>query len=275
MSIPALTTTTLTSAIDAFQRRFAIGSTTGINGVGSLTSPQSMIVIGGEPMLVQNVPVSGTVEVMRGQGGQARPHVAGSRVYAGAASRFSTTAAGRVGLHGRVGLAGESSYLPPYRLPLGVRVTDDDGAEFVLCDFTATVHAGVTVGISNDGNFTAAPLTTAHQGAVGVVGEPTSSSDTWGWVQIYGYCSAQEAGGTSAATSAYIPIVASSVSSPDAGMAALIGTTSTPQRLIYGMFIVGAATTNVTSASSHTGVAVPVFLSYPYVMLAVTDVGLS
>lgn len=273
MSIAALSNTTNTNALDGSARRFAVGSTTGINGVGSLTAPQSVIVVDDEAMLVQNIPVSGTVEVMRGAlGTKARPHAAAALVYFGAASRFAFGEDGSVGLTGDAG--NPAGILPNYRLPLGARKVYA-GKEYILCDFTETVHSGVVVGISNDGLFTAGVLTSSNQGAVGVVAEQTSSSDMWGWVQIYGTASAQEAGGTSAAASNYIPIVAGSVSTPAAGMAALINTTSTPQRVIYNMFITGAATTNVTSAASHTGVAVPVFLNYPYVFAAATDPGLS
>jgi hypothetical protein len=273
MSINALTTTTLTPTIDGRQTRFIVGSTTGINGQGSLTSPQSMIVIDHEAMLVNSIPLSGTVEVMRGANGTtAVPHIAGSIVYVAA-----KTAVGSVMNTGHVSLlgdAGPSGTLPAYALPLGYRQRYG-GKEYILCDFTATVHSGVTVSISNDGNFTAAPLTTSHQGAVGVVAEQTSTSDVWGWVQIYGTASAQDAAGTSGITSAYFPIVAASVSSPNAGMTAIIATTSSPQRVIYNMFITGDATTAVTSAASHTGVALPVFLNYPYVMQAATDPGFS
>jgi hypothetical protein len=273
MAIAALTTTTLTNAIDRSQTRFAIGSTTGTNGLGSLTAPQSVITIDSEAMLVLNVPVAGLVEVTRGANGtKAVAHVAGSNVYSGAKTQFGfADVDGSIGL---IGAAGPSDTLPAYALPLGFRKRYG-GKEYILCDFQETVHSGVTVSISNDGLFTASVLASSFQGSVGVVAEQTTSSDTWGWVQIYGSTSAQEAGGTSAATSAYMPIVAASVSSPAAGMAALVATTSTPQRLIYNMFITGAATTAVTSAASHTGVAVPVFLNYPYVLQAVSDVGFS
>lgn len=272
MSIAALSSTALSAGIDAKQTRFAVTSTTGINGLGSLTSPQSVLVVDGEAMAVLNVPVSGVVEVARGFESRAKAHASGAAVFFAARARFSFQADGFIGLAGTGGTPDGS--LPDYRLPLGSRRVEF-GKEYILCDFQEAVHSGVTVSISNDGLFTASVLATTHQGAVGVVAEQTTASDTWGWVQIYGSTSAQEAGGTSAATSAYMPIMAGSVSSPAAGMAALIATTSTPQRLIYGMFITGAATTGVTSAASHTGVAVPVFLNYPYVLQAVSDVGFS
>lgn len=272
MAIAALSSTTLSAAIDAKQTRFAVSSTTGINGLGSLTSPQSVLVIEGEAMLVLNVPVSGVVEVQRGFESKARPHATSTQVFFGARTRFGFNTDGAIGLVGTGG--NPDGCLPDYRMPLGTHKVEN-GKEYVLVDFQETVHSGVTVAISNDGLFTASVLTTSFQGAVGVVAETTTASDTWGWVQIYGTCSAQEAGGTSAATSAYQAIIAGSVSSPAAGMAAITNQTSTPQRYIYNMFITGAATTAVTSAASHTGVAVPVFLNYPYVMATNTDLGFS
>lgn len=269
MSITALTTTTLTNAIDARQSRFVIGSTTGVNGTGSLSSPQSVIVIDGEKMLVQSIPVSGTVEVMRGHDSKAMAHAAGAPVFVGAKTAF-----GFVDQDGAVGLlgdAGPGGVLPSYALPLGYR-RRYGGKEYILVDFQEAVHSGVVVTISNDGLFTSSVLTTTHQGAVGVVAEQTTASDTWGWVQIYGTTSAQDASGTSAATSAYQPIVASSVSSPATGLSVVANTAaSTAARFIYNMFITGIATTAVTSAASHTGVAVPVFLNYPYVMSVTND----
>lgn len=269
MSIAALSSTALSAGIDAKQTRFAVTSTSGINGLGSLTSPQSIIVVDGEAMAVLNVPVSGVVEVARGYESRAKAHASGASVFFAARSRFSFQTDGFVGLVGTGGTPDGS--LPDYRLPLGSRRVEN-GKEYILVDFTETVHTGVVVNISNDGLFTAAVLTTAHQGAVGVVAEQTCSSDSWGWVQIYGTASAQDASVTSAATSAYMPIPASSVSSPAAGLSVVaMSAASTAAKFIYNMFITGAATTAVTSAASHTGVAVPVFLNYPYVMAVTND----
>ena len=108
-----------------------------------------------------------------------------------------------------------------------------------------------------------------------MVAEQTSTSDQWGWVQVYGYATAQDSAGTSGITSAYVPIAAASVASPDAGMTALVNTTSTKQAYIYNMFITADAVTTVTSAASSTGVGLPVFLNYPYVFAVSTDPGLS
>ena len=152
------------------------------------------------------------------------------------------------------------------------------GKEYIFCDFLNTVHSGVVVAISGDGLFTATTSITGQNGAVGVVAEQTTSSDTWGWVQIYGYCLAQEASNTSGITSAYIPIVASSVSTPATLLSALVNTTSTPQKTIYGMTITADASTATTggvAGGSHTGSALPVFLNYPYTYAVATDIGFS
>jgi len=163
-----------------------------------------------------------------------------------------------------------ASTVPTYPTP-GNKVTDGFGNEFILTDFTGPVHSGTVVCISNDGAWTSDAVAIGNRN-LGVCAEQTSTSDQMGLVQIYGTCSGQEAGGTSAATSAYLPILAGSVSSPATAMAALVNTTSGANLWIYGMFITGIATTNVTSAASHTGVAVPLFLNYPYSFSVATDI---
>lgn len=275
MSITALSSTTLntTGGIDARQTRFTLTSTSGISGAGSVTTPQSVLVIDGEKMLVQSVPLSTVVEVIRGVDSKAKPHNNAATVWYGAKTQFSAaTEDGFVGLAGSGGTP--DGALPSYGMPLGLRRVEN-GKEYILCDFTGTVHTGVVVGISGDGLFTADAAAASFNGSVGVVAEQTSTSDQWGWVQIYGSCNGQEAGGTSAITSAYVPIVCGSVSSPATGMTALVNTTSTPQKYIYNMYITAIATTNVTSAASHTGVGVPLFLAYPYTFAVVTDPGFS
>jgi hypothetical protein len=267
MSLTYLNTTTLSAAITASQRTISVAST------ANWTAGQ-FVAIGTELVLVQTVVNSTTAVVERGQGGNAgSAHASGMRCYGSSATAFTFPAPSTPGV-GLVGTPPPS--LPAYRLPLGYRAADENGNLFVLCDFTEPVHSGVTVAISNDGLFTAAVLTTTVQGAVGVVAEiDDPTSDQWGWVQVYGYTSAQLASDDSAVTSAYIAIAASSVTTPASGLSAIANTTSTAQPQIFGMFIVGAATTAVTSASSHVGVAVPVFLDFPYVRGFNTDTGTS
>src|SRR5690349_7907766 len=110
MSVAALSTTTTSAAITKTQVRFQVASTTGINGAGSLTSPQSLLVIGNEAMLVRNVPVSGVVEVVRGfDGTEPKAHVSGATVYFGARERFTFNIGPWKGT--RVGLIGDAADL--------------------------------------------------------------------------------------------------------------------------------------------------------------------
>jgi hypothetical protein len=149
----------------------------------------------------------------------------------------------------------------PYPHVLGDTMKSN-GKEFIYLKFTTTVYNGVTVSISIDGNFTAAPLAEQHQGPVGVTVTPASANEA-GWVQIWGYHSgAQLASGSSDVTSAMVAIVASSVSSPNVGFNAVARTTI-DYYVIKGMWVQAAASTATTSGTSHTGAEVPVFMTYP------------
>lgn len=283
MSVAALSSTTLSAALDASARRFAVASTTGINGLGSLTSPQSVIVIEGEAMLVQNVPVSGTLEVMRGAlGTKARHHRALSTVYFGAATRFGFSEDGSVGL---VGDAGNTpGQLPEYRLPLGSMKRDYAGNEYILCDFTGSVYGGTPVQIASD--YTAAKIGTTGRGAFGVAAEQ-GTSDQWGWVQVYGRCNVQLLGdtagvspsddangptslSTTAQTKFWLPTTATSTG-PE-GLRWTSGTVSTTSGFyIEGVTVATDASVSnsvslVSTATSHTGSQVAVFLNYPRIV---------
>lgn len=189
--IAALSSTTITNAIDEKQTRFLVGSTTGINGLGSLTSPQSLIVVGGEAMLVLNVPVSGMVEVTRGANGtRARKHAAATTLYSGAKTAFSFSQFGEDGLVGLTGDPGAAG-LPFYRLPLGVKVMDPNtGYEYRLCDYQAVFAVGDWVSIDAAGLASAVGANT--KGRVGIITEVTSS-DNWGWVGVAGSFTATRA----------------------------------------------------------------------------------
>lgn len=150
----------------------------------------------------------------------------------------------------------------PFPIGLGTRLRDSSGNEYVYCDFTGSVYGGVTVSISNDGNFQSAALTESHRGSVGIA-MTTATSDNSGWVQIYGrHANAQLASGSSDVTSAMVAVVASSVSTPAAGMDCLAGTTVDVHR-IFDMWPTAVASTATTSATSHTGADVAVWLNYP------------
>jgi len=267
MAVAQLNTSTLSEALTAETNDFTVGSTANIT-VGQL------LVIAGtggqEAVKVQEIPVSGRVKVMRGVNeSKARKHASGARFFIGDHDDFQRIK------DSAFALVGDSGDFPEYLLP-GQRAKDGAGNEYVLLNLTATVYGGSTVLISNDGLFTAAPLVGGNQGAVALLVEP-GTSDQLAWGQIYGYNAyAQDSTVTSAATSAYHPLAATSVSTPDVGLAVTaFSSTALQAYLIEGMFIVGAATTATTSATSATGVAVPVFLNYPFVRGIRTDIGVT
>lgn len=268
------TTTTLSAAITATQRQITVGS-------NSTHTVGQYIVVGAEAMLVQSIPTGSTtlVNVERGQlGTRAVAHASSTVVYGSTTSLGPTAYYPRTNEY-RVTLPDTPpAGLPNYMLPLGSQRFDESGNEYIFCHFADAVHSGITVLISNDGLYNATVVTTSSKGNVGVVAEtddPTSTSAFGGWVQVFGSCSAQIANNDSAVTSATVAVAASSVTTPATGMATISNGTSTQQSNIYGMFIVNAATTTVTSAASHAGVAVPVWLDYPYVLGIVTDLGTS
>lgn len=253
MPVAQLNTTTLSEALAVDTFDFTVGSTANI-AVGNL------IVVRGEAMKVQAIPVSGRVQVMRGVSGTyARPQPNGQTVYIGAPDAFKAIK------DSALAIVGSSGNLPDYMLP-GQKAKDDAGNEYVLVDLTAQVYTGVTVLISNDGLFNARVLVGGDQGSVGVMAEEGTSAQ-YAWAQIYGYAAnVQDSTATSAASSTYAPTAATSVSTPAAGMAAIAITSAAANSfLINGMFIVGAATSATTGATSHTGIGVPCWLNYPWV----------
>jgi hypothetical protein len=257
MAVDIFSTTTLSEALDSNKSEFTVASSS------SMTVGQ-MLVVRGEAMKLVEIPVSGRIKVTRGTNGtEARAHASGQRVFIADHDDFKAVKSNAQNL----GLVGSSGILPDYLLP-GQRATDDAGNEYVLVELTQPVYTGVTVVISRDGLYTAGVLASGTHGSVGVMAEP-ATSDQYAWAQIYGYhATAQEAGGTSAATSAYFPVAATSVSTPAAGMAVLDTSSAVNGFTIHGMFIVGAAVSTTTSATSVTGVTVPVWLNYPFVEAA-------
>ena len=258
MAATAFNTTTLSEALVAETAEFAVGSTANIVA-------KDLLVIRGEVVKVQAVPVSGRVQVMRGvQGTAARAHASGQRVFIIANPEDTKT-----NTAGQLAVVGASGVYPDYLFP-GQRARDGAGNEYILCEFSAVAYSGTTVLISQDGLYTAAVLSSGEQGSVGVLVEGVTS-DQYAWVQVYGYNSyAQESQGDSAVSSQSLACAASSNSTPDVGLAVLAASTFTSatlqhQFIIEGMFVVGSATTATTSAASATGVAVPVFLNYPFV----------
>jgi len=257
MAVNVLNSTTLSAALDNEAVGFAVASTTNIS---ASFDGDNILVVRGEAMKVVAVddPASGYEKVIRGWNGtKASAHASGTRVWIGTSNDFKAIKDHATALVGNAGT------FPDYLLP-GQRATDANGNEYVMVELTATCYSGTTVVISVDGNFTAAQAAGGTQGPIGLTVEQ-GSSDQFVWAQIYGYNSyAQETIGASAASSAYIAAPATTASTPSVGLAVISTTTSVPAYIIHGMFVVGAATSTVTSATSATGLAVPVFLNYPY-----------
>lgn len=259
MALAIFNTSTLSEAVSKDANEFTVGSTTNI-AVGQVLAIQGT---GGlEIVRVQAIPVSGRVKVARGvMSTKAIAHKSGARFFIGDHDDFVTVSGSSPNEFIR--LTGDSGDYPSYALP-GTSAKDGAGNEYILLELTATAYGGATVLISGDGNFTARPLVGGDQGCVALLVEP-GTSDQYVWGQVFGYNSyAQDSAATSAASSTYVPCAATSVSTPDVGLTAISPTTD-EQYLINGMWITAAATTATTAATSATGVAVPVFLNYPYV----------
>ena len=262
MSVPYLNTSTLSEAVSDDINEFTVASTSNIT-VGDL------IVLRGEAMHVRAIPVSGRVVVRRGyQGTRAISHKSGARFFIGSPDKFKA-----IKDHA-MATVGASGTFPDFLLP-GQRATDSDGNEYIMVDLTATCYSGTTVSISLDGLYTATQAAGGAQGPVGLTVEE-GTSNTYVWAQIYGYNSyAQETINASAGTSAYIACAVTTASTPSVGLAALDAATTTGVYLIHGMWIVGVATSTVTSATSSTGLAYPVFLNYPYLQPRLETLGSS
>lgn len=264
MAVDILNETTLSEALTTETNEFTVASTANITGGTSQLAV--MGTAGLEMIKVNAVPIAGRVDVVRGiEGTRSLNHPSGARVFIGNPDAFKTVAG--TSPTNYIRLVGASGDFPDYALP-GAKAVDGIGNEYVLCELTQTVFSGATVVISVDGNFTASVLASGTHGPCGIVVEP-STSDQYAWVQRRGFWSrAMEAGGTSAATSAYFPVAATSVSTPAAGMAAVVTSGAVAGFTIMGMFITGAAVSTTTSQTSSTGVNVPVYLNYPWVEAA-------
>lgn len=184
---------------------------------------------------------------------------------------------------GPIAAAGATSvvHTTPFPHQPGSRMRDASGNEYVFVDFTGSVYSGVPVAISAD--YTAAQLGTTGRGPIGVACA-AATSDQAGWVQIYGRALVQLGmsgvspsdaanGPTTLSTSlATVFVLGSSATSPNgigyvSGAAA--AATSSLQYVIDGMTVASDVTLGdvsaVTSATSHVGNQVAVFLNYPVI----------
>lgn len=217
-----------------------------------------LLVIRSEAMKVVDIRSSTQVRVVRGvEGTQVKAYPNGERFYVGLPEKFKAIK------ESLTAVVGDSGTFPDFMLP-GQRATDDKGNEYVLVNMTSAASAGSSI-VFNAWSFLGSIPTPGRNGSVGILTEQCTSSDVYAWLQIYGYYgAAQEAGGTSLASSLYVPIVATSVSSPNVGMTA-VPFVGLDGYVINGMVITGAATTATTSATTATGVGVPVWLNYPWI----------
>lgn len=186
---------------------------------------------------------------------------------------------------GPVGLPGGTSvvFTTPSPLRPGSRGWDQEGGEYVFCNFTSTVNAGQPVAIGSD--FSAGILAVTGRGPIGVACA-RGTSDQFGWVQVYGRCVMQiiassvspsdDANGptTLGTTVPTIFVLPTSITSPMA-LAWVSGNTSLSSRAeIEGMTVatdasvsnsVTATTATTSDSGAHTGHEVAVFLNYPQI----------
>lgn len=263
MPVDIFNETTLSEAVNATTDEFTVGSTTNVTAGTSLLVVKSTA--GEEIMSVSAIPESGRVKVRRGWNGtRAVAHANSSRVFICDPDALKRTS-GYVDVGGNfVQLVGDSGNYPAYALP-GARARDGIGNEYIMVELTATCYSGTTVVISRDGNFTAVQAVGGTQGNVGITVEQ-ASSDQYTWVQIFGYNAYAQIDASSAASSGFIAVPATSVSTPSVGLAVLQTPTTDAAYVIHGMFIVGSASTATTSATSATGNSIPVWLNYPYTL---------
>lgn len=171
----------------------------------------------------------------------------------------------------------QTSPNPGSNPPLGTRGVDNVGNVYILCDATATLFSSQPVVINDD--YTIAVVSSSvSRGRIGI-NCANATSDNLVWVQVYGRClmmlggsgaSPSDAanGPTTAQTSASTKfVVDTSASSPVA--LAWVTDASTAGFVVEGIWVATDASLDVsaavTSATSHTGNSIGVFLNYPYV----------
>ena len=257
MAVDIFNSTTLSAAITDDAGTFTVAATTNITA-------GDLLVIRDELIKVNAVPVSGTVNVSRGwEGTEARAHANSQRVFI--IDSDDNTENIKKNTKQQLALVGATGTYPDFLFP-GQRATDGQGNEYVMVELTAVCYSGTTVMISVDGNYTAVQAAGGSQGAIGLTVE-AATSDQYTWAQIYGYNAyAQDTIGDSGASSATIPVPATSVTTPSVGLTYVAAGTTVAAYIIHGMHIVGADSSAVTSATSSTGTAMPVFLNYPYIV---------
>jgi hypothetical protein len=167
----------------------------------------------------------------------------------------------------------------PPAFAVGQRARDAAGNEYVFVDFVGSVFGAQPVEIFDDN--TAQALGTTGRARVGVACGAATSND-FGWVQIYGRCQVQLGmsgvspsdaanGPTTLQTVAAMTVfcLATSLTTPNGvgWVSGEAGITSNSDYIIENMWVATDASPGdvsaVTSATSHTGNQIAVFLNYP------------
>ena len=269
MSVPFLNTATITAAITDQTTQFLVSSTT------NMTAATSHLVVNEEVMLVTAIPVAGTVTVQRGLNGtQSRAHAALETCFIAVAADISIVQQGNVKVPLRTN---DSGALPRYPFALGTRARDARGNEYILVDPTESVYSRQPV-LIRAGTWTAEQIGATAKGPIGVLAEGDLTSDTWGWAQVYGKCLMQiSMGGVSPSDAANGPTTLmtsvhtkfrtpTTLTSPiGLGWASDV---SDAGYYVQGMYVAADASLGdvsaVTSAASHSGGQVGVWLNYPH-----------
>lgn len=170
-------------------------------------------------------------------------------------------------------------YTTPFPMRPGQRARGLSGEEYVFVDFASTAYGRSVVQINSD--YTASAITTTGRGPIGVVCTGVTS-DNGGWVQIYGRCFVQiginatspsktNNEPTTLSTSARTIFVLPTSANTHAGtLGYTSGQTSAGHpHVIMGISVATDASIGdvsaTTSATSHIGTEVAVFLNYPHI----------
>jgi hypothetical protein len=168
----------------------------------------------------------------------------------------------------------------PYPVKVGTRARGTDGSEYVYVNFTGTVYSRTAVTINADGTASILAAAAGARGPIGVVCAQ-ASSDNGGWVQIYGRCLIQcginscspsdaANGPTTLSTSAQtVFVVPTTANTHEGAVGYTSGNVSTGSpTIIEGMSVasdasVGNVSLTTSTATSHIGAEIAVWLNYP------------
>ncbi len=172
----------------------------------------------------------------------------------------------------------QTSPNPGANPPLGTRASDNLGNVYMLCDSQSTLFSGLPVIINDD--YTCQLVGTGlFKGRIGIC-QAGCTSDQLCWVMVYGRTLMQVGGNntspsdnlTSVDTTAQIKFIMPTSLSTPASLSTVTDASSMNTAYVAGMWIASDTTLGevsiVTSAPSHTGAQVGVFLNYPYLQVA-------